>query len=393
MENFEFCVPTRLIVGRKQEENIGKIIKEYGFKNVLVVYGKSSATKLGLIDIVKEKLPLYNIDYYLFGGVEPNPKLNLVIEGIKVVKEKNIDFILAIGGGSAIDTAKLIAVGTYYEGNPYDFIEKIATPKKALPIGTILTISAAGSEMSTSCVVSDPSRNQKKGFNSSFVRPLFSILNPELTYTVNKYHTACGIVDIMMHTIERYFNPSSEYELADDIALSILKSVVKSAKIVMENPTHYEARRNIMLAGAISHNGITGIGKNTLMTVHQLEHALSGLYDFVAHGAGLAVLFPVWAMVYYKSDLKKFSCFAKEVMGINKESEEEQAVEGIIATRQFFKSLGMPVCFKDLGIENPDIEALLNILFDKRETIRSVNDVMDRKMAEKIYKLCLKEDF
>lgn len=393
MDNFEYVVPTRLIVGKEKENQVGQIIKEYGFTNVLVVYGQKSVKASGLLDRVINSLRESEINYVLLGGVEPNPKLSYVIDGVKIARENQVELVLAIGGGSVIDAAKSICAGYYYEGNPYDFNDKKVVLKKSLPIATILTIAAAGSEMSTSCVISDASRNQKKGFNSELNRPLFSILNPELTYTVNKYQTACGIVDIMMHTLERYFNPSLNIEFADEIAIGLLKAVKKAGEVVINDLTNYEARRSLMLAGAFSHNGLTGIGKNVPMPVHQLEHALSGYYDFVAHGAGLAVLFPKWSMLYYKSDVKKFSYFAKEVMGVKEEDECKAAYLGIVAIQSFFKELGMPATFKDLGIENPNIDKLLDILFDGREHIESLGRKIDRKEAEKIYLYCLKEDF
>lgn len=393
MDEFEYVVPTKLIVGKGKENTIGEIIKEYKYRKIMIVFGQKSIKESGLLGRVEKSLIENQIEYVLLGGVEPNPKLTFVIKGIEIARKEQIDFVLAIGGGSVIDAAKLICAGYYYEGNPYDFNDKKATLKKSLPLGTILTIAAAGSEMSTSCVISDSSRNQKKGFNSEFNRPLFSVLNPELTYSVSKYQTACGIVDIMMHTLERYFNPSLNIEFADEIAIGLLKSVKKAGEIVINDLTNYEARRTLMLAGAFSHNGLTGIGKKTPMPVHQLEHALSGCYDFVAHGAGLAVLFPKWSMLYYKSDVKKFSYFAHEVMDIKEEDECKAAYLGIVAIQSFFKKLGMPVNFKELGIENPNIDKLLEVLFDKREHIESLGGKIDRKEAEKIYLYCLEEDF
>ncbi len=393
MENFEFYVPTHLHMGKDKEKEIGNIINRYGFKRVLIVYGKKSVIENGLLDRVLTSLKEENIEYCLLGGVEPNPKVELVIKGREIARKFDIDFVLAVGGGSVIDTAKSICASYYYEGNPFDFNDKVVKLDKAVPLAAIVTIAAAGSEMSTSCVISVPSRNQKKGFNSELVRPLFSILNPELTYTVSKYQTGCGIVDIMMHTLERYFNPSLDLEFCDDMAIGLLKSVYKAGKVAINNLNNYEARRSLMLAGAFSHCGLTSVGKIAPMPVHQLEHALSGYYDFVAHGAGLSVLFPCWAMIYYKSDLKKFSAFAREVMEIKEENDEAAAKLGIMAIRSFFASLGMPVTFKELGIENPNIEALLDLLFEGRELIPSIDKPMNRSKAKEIYLLALKEDF
>lgn len=391
MENFTFCTPTKILFGRHQEENVGKEIKNYHGTKVLIVYGQKSIEKTGLLSRLLTYLDNEQLDYVLCGGVEPNPKLSFVCEAIKKAKEENIDFVLAVGGGSAIDAAKLIATGFYYQGNPFDFNEKKACPHKALPLGVVLTIAAAGSEMSSSCVITDDSRHKKTGFNSEFNRPLFAIENPEITFTVSKYQTACGIVDILMHTLERYFSPSSELECADDIAIGLLKSVMKAAYMVMENPTSYEARANLMLTSSLSHNGITGIGKNISMPVHQLEHALSGLYDFVAHGAGLSVLFPAWSMVYYQYSLPKFVRLAVEVMGVEGNTDSETAYLGIVAIQKFFHSLGMPITLSELGIESADTDALLNLLFDNRDCIMSAGATLDRQSAQRIFSLCQKE--
>ncbi len=391
MIDFTLQTPTTLIFGKHQEDKVGQEIKKRNGKRVLLVYGQRSIIVSGLLDRVCRILLQEGLTFVLWGGVEPNPKLAFVKSAIQKAKEENIDFVLAIGGGSAIDTAKLIATGFYYEGDPFDFNEKKAVPQKALPLGVILTIAAAGSEMSASCVITNAETKKKMGFNSDFNRPLFAILNPEITYSVSPYQTACGIVDIMMHTLERFFNPSQDLELADDIAIGLLKSVMKAAAVVMKNPHSYEARGALMVAGAYSHNGLTGIGKKVSMPVHQLEHALSGLYDFVAHGAGLSVLFPCWAMVYYEYSLPKFVRFADEVMQVKGKTDSETAYLGIIAIREFFRSLGMPITFKDLGIENPDIEGLLDLLFDGRTSINSVGTALDRTQAKRIYDLCQKE--
>jgi len=322
--------------------------------------------------------------------VEPNPKLSLVKKGIQIVNDENVDFILALGGGSVIDTAKLISVAYDYKGDPYDFNLKKVEADHALPLGVVLTISAAGSEMSTSCVISEENTHQKRGFNSEWNRPLFAILNPELTYTVSPYQTACGIVDIMMHTLERYFNPSSTIELSDDLALGLLKNVKKAGEEAMKDPTSYEARSNLMLASSFSHNGLTGIGKKTIMPVHQLEHALSGYYDHVAHGAGLAVLFPYWAMLYYTYDIPKFARFAREVMDVEGNDDKQTAYLGIQAIQSFFRSLGMPSSIKELGISSFEIAPLLDLMFDSRDSIASVGHDLSRKEAKEIFTLCMK---
>ncbi len=391
MIDFVFTTPTTLLFGRHQEDNVAQEIKKRQGTRILIIYGQKSVIKSGLLARVCRTLEKENLFYILCGGVEPNPKLGFVKEAIKKAKQEEIDFILAIGGGSVIDTAKLVASGYYYDGDPFDFNEKKAKPNQALPVGVILTIAASGSEMSTSCVITNEKTKKKTGFNSEFNQPVFAILNPEITYTVSPYQTACGIVDIMMHTLERYFNPSEDLEFADDIAIGLLKSVMKSSRVVMKHPQSYEARGNLMIAGAYSHNGLMGIGKKVSMPVHQLEHALSGLYDFVAHGAGLAILFPCWAMVYYQYSLPKFVRFAKEVMNVQGKTDSETACLGIVAIREFFQNLGMPSTFKDLGINEPDIDGLISMLFDRRTSIDSVGTILDRTQAKRIFTLCQKE--
>lgn len=388
-----FEIHTKLWMGKQEEEKIGEILSAYSIHHLLILCGQHSVRASGLLDRVCRRIEQQKISYSILEGIEPNPTMKKVQEGIQIVQDKHVDFLLAIGGGSVIDTAKLIAVSYDYAGDPYDFNRKKVVATHALPLGVILTISAAGSEMSTSCVISNENTKEKRGFNSVYNQPRFAILNPELTYSVSPYQTACGIVDIMMHTLERYFNPSSPYEFADELALGLLKSVKQAGEKVMENPYDYDARASLMLASSFSHNGVTGIGKKTPMPVHQLEHALSGYYHFVAHGAGLAVLFPSWAMLYYQQDLAKFSRFAKEVMGVQGKDDEETAYLGIVAIRTYFHRIGMPITWQELGIEEPQIPKLLDLLFQDREEIPSVKRNMNREVAKQIYLLCLKEDW
>ena len=392
MESFTFHVPTKILFGLDKEMEVGKELQTFGMQRVLVIYGKQSIISSGLLTRVEQVLKVSHITYFLCGGVEPNPKLEFVIRALAYGRENQIDGILAIGGGSVIDTAKLVAAAYYYPHHPYDFHMRKAVPEQALPIGVILTISAAGSEMSTSCVISDAATHQKRGFNSEIVRPKFAILNPQITCSVSPYQTACGIVDIMMHTLERYFNPSSDYSLSDEFALGLLKNVVEAGKKAMEDPHDIDARAALMLASSFSHNGLTGMMKKTPMPVHQLEHALSGYYDFVAHGAGLSVLFPCWAVIYYKKDVPKFARFAREVMNVKGKNDEDDAYLGIVAIRAFFQKIGMPSTFKELGISDPNYEALLSLLFFDRDVIPNMGEGMDRENAERIYRLCEKEE-
>ena len=297
MKNFNFISPTKIYFGKNREIEIGKIVKEFGYKKVLLHYGQSSIKKIGLYDKIVNSLREENIDFIELSGVEPNPKIELVRKGTTIVKDEKVDFILAVGGGSVIDSAKAISAGALVDFDPWLFNshEKVCT--NSIPVGVILTISAAGSELSNSCVITNG--NIKNGFNSDSIRPVFAIMNPELTYSVSKYQTACGIVDIMMHTLERFLVDYNHSDLVDDWALTLIKNVMKAGKIAIDNPNDYDARSTLMLASSFSHNGLTGLGNDFYFTVHKLEHQITGLYDHVAHGAGLSILFVPWAKVVY----------------------------------------------------------------------------------------------
>ena len=292
MENFEFFTPTRMIFGKNTHQQVGKIVKEYGFKKVLVHFGGSSAKKSGLLDAVTGSLEAEGIQYVTLGGVQANPTLSKAKEGIELCLKEGVDLVLAVGGGSVIDSSKCIADGA---GNPdvdvWTYFRQEAVPARALPVGVILT----------------------RGFNSVTHRPLFSICNPELTCTVSKYQTACGTVDIMMHTLERYFSKTRDTELTDRIAEALLKSTVEAGRIADKDPDNYEARAALMWGGSLSHNGLTGAGREFFMQVHQLEHELSGMYPSIAHGAGLAALWPSWARFVCPSDVNRFARYAVQV--------------------------------------------------------------------------------
>ena len=350
MINFEFYTPTKIFFGKDTHKNVGEIIKSYGFKKVLLHYGGGSIKKIGLYDQVINSLNEHQIEFIELGGVEPNPKVSLVRTGAQICKKEKPDMVLAVGGGSVIDSAKVIAISALSDNDPWDFSSKKEVPKKALPVGVILTLSASGSEMSSSAVITNEDGLLKRGFNSDFNRPLFSILNPELTYSVNQFQTGCGIVDIMMHTLERYFTKTKDVDLTDRISEGLLKSVIRAGKIAIENPTDYEARATLMWAGSLSHNDLTGAGRDTFLTCHQLEHELSGMYDFVAHGAGLSIIFPAWAKYIYKYNIERFCQYAVRVWNIdmNYENPEETAMEGILATENYFKSIHMPVRLSSL---------------------------------------------
>ena len=388
MIDFNFVSPTKIFFGKGKEKQIGEICKEFSFKNVLVVIGKSSVKKSGLLDIVINELNNHGIKHILLEGVRANPEISLCRKGIALAKDNNIDSLLAIGGGSVIDTAKNIAAGFYYDGDSFDFNLHKISPIKALPIGVILTISAAGSELSNSCVIQDDDSNLKSGFNSDFVRPMFAIENPELTYSVDRYQTAVGTVDIMMHTLERYLQDSSENELADGFAEGLLKVVVKVGKAVVDNPKDYEARATLMLASSYSHNGITSIGKRFGMPVHQLEHALSGVYPNVSHGGGLAVLYPAWAKYYLVYDSKKFATLGRRVFNIVGDNDQLVGKQFIEELEKFFSYLGVPKTYKDLGIDKVDIELLTNVFSNNRtREVYHREKPMNYEVAEEIFKM------
>ena len=389
MIDFDFQIKTKIYFGKDKENQVGEILKENGAHKVLIIIGQGSVKKSRLLDRVIASLTKNQISYVLLEGVRANPEVKLGNQGIELAKEEKVDFLLAIGGGSVMDTAKYIGVGYYYDGDAFDFnLHKLA-PSKSLPLGVILTISASGSEMSTSCVMQNDESKIKSGFNSEVNRPVFAIENPELTYTVSPYQTACGITDIMMHTLERYFRPSDEFEPADGFALSLLKDVMKAGKVAMNNPLDYQARAILMLLSSLSHNGLTSIGKKPFMPVHQLEHPLSGLYPNVAHGAGLAILFPAWARYFYKSDLNKFDRFAKEVFDLHNEDKEKNSLEAINKLEEFFASIGMPTRLSHLE-DDVDIEALANKATNNGNRVidNYFDKPLDIEAARAIFKSC-----
>lgn len=390
MQNFVFHAPTKLVFGKETEKQVGVLISEYGYKKVLVHYGQGSVKESGLLERVLQSLKQNNVDYVLLGGVQPNPEIDMVREAIPLCKKENIELILAVGGGSVIDSAKLIATGFYYDGDPFDISLHKVTPKKALPVGVILTIAAAGSEMSQSAVITDPVTKTKQGYLSPLNRPLFSILNPELTYSVSSYQTAVGIVDMMMHTLERYFNPSGNFEVADHLAEAILTSIMEAALPALENPYNYDARASLMLASTFSHNGITNLGKPGAMPVHALEHLLSGLYPQIPHGTGLAVLFPAWAETYLHYDTDKFDQFARKVMHLNYEDKLENAKMGIARLREFFTQIGMPNTLSSLGVKKEDIPWMVQKLTKNgTRVVDHYRKPLDGEVATKIFMACL----
>ena len=390
MIDFDFVSPTKIYFGKDKENLIGNICNSYNYKKVLIIIGQGSTRKSGLLDKVLLSLNESNVEYRLLEGVRPNPTIDLCRNGIVLARNYQPDMLLAIGGGSVIDTAKNIAVGYYYDGDSFDFNLHKVTPNKALPIGVILTIAASGSELSNSCVIQNDTLQIKKGFNCDLVRPVFAIENPELTYNVSKVQTAYGIVDIMMHTLERYFNASSDNEPADGFAEVLLRSVIKAARTVVDNPNDYDARATLMLMSSLSHNGLTSIGKGGFLYVHQLEHAVSGVYPDVAHAAGLAVLFPAWAKYYVNYDTDKFDRLATNVFGLQLPDKLANAKAGIDEIEKLFAILSMPKTFKDLGISSPDINKLVNLITDNgNKVIKHPKKDMDQKVLFEIFESCL----
>ncbi len=389
MKTFDFYLPTRVYFGRGRENETGKIVKELGHKKVLLHYGLGSVVKSGLLDRVKKSLTEVGILFVELGGAKPNPEIALVRELRTLAQQEHVDLIIAIGGGSAIDSAKIAAAAFYYQGDPFDILLHKHVPTRSLPVGIILTIAAAGSEMSSSAVVTDPTTKTKRGFNSELNRPLFTIMNPELTYSVSKYQTAVGVVDMMMHTLERYFRPSAPLEFADSMAEAILKAVIEAGPIAVNDPKNYDARATLMVASSWAHNGLTSIGKDVEMPVHMLEHVVSGLYPAVPHGAGLAVLFPAWALHFYKHDIPKFDQFAHKVMGVHLDDPIKNAETGILKLREFFGSLGMPLTLRELGIDNPDIDWMVaKLTHGGTRVVDHYGQPLDQEVARSIYTSC-----
>ena len=352
MEKFQYYTPTKIIFGRGAEEQTGQLAVEQGCKKVLVHYGGGSVVRSGLLERIYRSLDAAGISYVSLGGVVPNPRLSLVYEGIRLARKEQVDFILAVGGGSVIDSAKAIGYGVANEGDVWDFYEKRRTAKACLPIGVVLTIAAAGSEMSDSSVITKEEGWLKRGYSSNYARARFAVMNPELTMTLPKYQTASGCVDIMMHTMERYFNRSENMEMTDGISEHLIRTVMKNAKILMNEPDNYQARAEVMWAGSLSHNGLTGCGTGGGdWASHQLEHELGGMFD-VAHGAGLAAVWGSWARYVMDAAPERFAKFAVNVMGVEPEAEKlKTAQKGIEAMEDFYHALDMPVCIGDMGIE------------------------------------------
>ena len=359
MENFNFYSPTEFVFGKGRAAETGSFVKKYGGSKVLIHYGGGSAVKSGLIGVVRKSLDDAGIAYCELGGVKPNPRDTLVYKGIELCREENVDFILAVGGGSVIDSAKAIAIGVPYDGDFWDMYSGKPI-EKALPVATVLTIAAAGSEGSGDSVITKEDGMLKRGAGSDHLRPRFSVMDPALTQTLPAYQTACGATDIMAHVFERYFTNTREVEITDRLCEAVLLTMLKETPRVIADPDNYEARANIMWAGTVAHTNLCGVGREQDWNSHGIEHELSGMYD-VAHGAGLAVIMPAWMEYVHGHNVMRFCQMATRVFGcqMNYEDPEATAVEGIRRFRTFLHGIGMPINFDELGAKEEDIPALV----------------------------------
>lgn len=388
MDNFNFYSPTEFIFGKDVERDIGKKVKSQGAQKVLLHYGGGSIKKMGLYDEVVEALKAEAIDIVELGGVKPNPIDKLVYEGIALCKQENVDFILAVGGGSVIDSAKAIAAGVFYDGDFWDFFDGKAVIKKALPLGVILTIPAAGSEGSSATVITKESEGLKRGSGSNLLRPKFSFINPERTFSLPKWHTSAGIVDMMAHIFERYLSKTKDVILTDRLMEATLISIMEAAHKIMQDPNDYEARATICWAGTIAHNGILGVGRDEDWASHGLEHELSALYD-MTHGAGLAVMFPAYMEYVMDEDIDRFYRLATLVFKVPENHFDKKAValEGIQRLKAFFESIDMPTSLEAAGAKKEDIPKLLRTLeINKGQTFGQYKP-LTLKDAEKIYQM------
>lgn len=388
MHDFVYHSPTKVFFGKRVEQQVGPVLAEAGFRKVLIHFGGGSVRSNGLLATVEQSLLEAGIVFVEYGGVSPNPKIEMVREGIQIAEREHIDMILAVGGGSVIDSAKGIGLGLAHHKDPWEMIEKGEAPTATFPLAAVLTISAAGSEMSYSDVLTNSEKKLKRAMNNDLLRPLFAFENPEYTKTVGPYQSACGIVDIMMHTLERYLTGDKDTELTDRLGEALLVSVKHAGEVVMSDPSDYEARATLMWASSLSHNGITGCGKKPFFPAHKLEHDISGLHDEVSHGAGLAVVFPAWARYVYTHDVRKFAQLAERVWNVEMDHDhpERTALGGIEAMVRYFKRIGMPTTMRELGIDPSEFRTLAEMTTDcDRKPIPSYIPLGVKEIVE-IYK-------
>jgi len=387
MNNFTFYSPTKIIFGKNTELAVGSELKKFA-KKVLLHYGGGSIKSIGLYQKVINSLNEAGIEFVELSGVKPNPVLSLVKEGIELCRKENVDMILAVGGGSVIDSAKAIALGVKYEGDVWDFYMQRSTPTSALPVATILTIPAAGSESSPNSVITDGENKLKIGFKSDLIRPVFSILNPEVCYSLPDNQIANGVCDIMCHIMERYFTPTLNTDLTDRLCEGALRSIILNAKKVKENKQNYDAFAEIMWGSTLAHNGLLGTGREEDWASHRIEHQLSAFYD-VAHGAGLAVIYPAWMKYVYKYNINIFMQFAVRVfdVDISLRQPEDIALEGISRLEKFFEFMGLPTRLSHLNIDGKDIDEMSKraVMFGSLGAIKK----LDAEDVKEIYKLAL----
>lgn len=389
MDNFTYYSPTRYVFGRGVEDQTGSLAAQLLGMNVLIVYGCGSAVRSGLLDKVKASLDKASVSHADLSGIEPNPTDDRVRQGIQVVRDNKLTGILAVGGGSAIDTAKAIAAGAVYDGDFWDFYEGTATVENALPVGVVLTIPAAGSEGSGNSVITRREGMKKISLRTDhWLRPKFAVMNPEYTFTLPPYQTASGIADMMAHIFERYYSPTLDVEITDRVAEGVLKAIIEEAPKVMARPDDYQARANIMWSGTLAHNGICGCGRKEDWVSHFMEHEISSVYG-VTHGAGLAVVMPAWMMFMAQNNPRKVAQMARRVFGNTSHDDKTAALEGVSALKAFFGSLGLPVTFAALGVENPDIPLLVRRLHENKGDVIGGYMPLTAKETEQIYRLAL----
>lgn len=359
MNNFDYVNKTRLVFGKGEENNVGALLKEYGANKILLHYGKDSIKKSGLYDKVIASLNKANIAFVELGGVEANPKLGLARQGVKIAREERVDFILAVGGGSVIDSAKAIAAGVYYEGDVWDLYKYKAPVDKALSIATILTLPAAGSESSDSTVLTNENDMRKQSFGTELIRPVFSIINPEIYFTLPKSQIANGLTDMLCHVMERYFTNTDNVQLTDGLCESVMKTIMRIGVKLIDNPTDYDLWAEIAFAGTVAHNGLIGMGRVEDWASHDIEHELSAIYD-IAHGAGLAIINPAWIKYVYKHNMPMFMQWAVNVMGVRADMKNPDGMiqEGIEKLENFYKRIGQAVRLSEIGISDENFDLM-----------------------------------
>lgn len=389
MDNFSYCTPTRYIFGRDTEKETGRLTAQTGCRRVMIVSGGSSARKSGLLDRVTASLDEAGISYVELTGIKPNPTDDRVYEGIDLARREGVDGLLAVGGGSVIDTAKAIAGGVPYDGDFWDFWAGKAIMKEALPVGVVLTIPAAGSEGSGNSVITKLDGMHKISLRTDFaLRPKFAVLNPELTFTLPPEQTAAGVADMMAHILERYFSPTEEVETTDRISEGLLMAIMEEAPKVMAAPDDYQARANIMWAGTMAHNGVCGCGRREDWTSHGLEHVLSAVYG-VTHGAGLAVVFPAWMTFMASHRPEKVAQLGRRIFGVTAAGDKEAALKTVDSLRAFFKSIGLPLTLGELGIGNPDFAMLTRKFHEDKGTPFGPYFPLHPVDTEAVYRLML----